>query len=221
MSVKGKVAFNGRFVKTEDIQRGQAILYTPEEWCRRGRETMSEVLRWQVIAFTFSVVPVWLLFIALVGTVNAFILAWPPVYCLLMISTFQILSKYQQDRELERGNFTGLFEHGLQYRVPFGPDFRFYPYSEIEKVRVDDTWPFPKLVLRLRGFKRPVKAIHAPTTLGEAGLGLLDRMVSEGPRTEGPPRLVLYGGSGARLEVSKASNGGDAVLPVFDVRSQL
>ncbi len=182
---------------------------------------MSEVLRWQVIAITVSIVPLWLLFIALLGTANAFILVWPPVYCLMMIAMFNIMTKYQQDRELERGNFTALFEHGLQYRVPLGPDFRFYPFSEIEKVWVDDTWPFPKLLLRLRGFKRPVKAIHASTTLGEAGLALMDRMVSEGPLTEGPPRLVLYGGSGARLEVSEPSNGGDAVPPVFDVRSQL
>ena len=39
MMLRGKVAFRGRFVATDEFNRGKPILHRAEEWSQRGKET--------------------------------------------------------------------------------------------------------------------------------------------------------------------------------------
>jgi hypothetical protein len=219
--MRTKIPFGGKWRTISDVQRGLPVLYTPEEWSRRGKETNDEVLRWLSWMLPLSILPFWVVLAVIIGAQGLFWVIYPPVYCLLMLVTWTISMRYHQNRELERSNYTGLFENGLQVRVPMNGVHFFIPYSQIEDFKVETTWKFPKLVVTIKGFRRPKKLMHVPTTLGEVGLGKLRMMLSGATEVDGPPRLVIYGDGSPSINLSEGFHENEPVLPVYDVRSQL
>jgi len=213
--LRGKVAFRGRFVATDEFDRGEPILLSAEEWSRRGKVTSDRYIEWYSCALIFTILPIWLLIAMIIGTADLFWVIYPPIYCVSLVAVNVLVINYFRRHEVEQRTYTGLFERGIQNRVPGGKVFLFVPYHLIRDFRVDEGWLLSKLVLDIEGFGRPIKLVHTPNTLGDDGLMLLRRMLTMTPEPEGPPRLVLYN-EGGKSVVDR-----DPVLPKYDVRSQL
>jgi hypothetical protein len=219
--VWGKVPRNGKLVKSEKIDRGPPVLHSAEDWSKKGSSTYDNILQWLLVFCVVVLIPVWLLVVFVVGLTDTFFLIYPWVYGFIYIVMFTYSSKRVQKQEVELGIHTGLFQHGLQYRFPFSKNHLFIPYRDIERFSVDTSWPYMKLVLHLRGFRRPLKLVHAPTILGLDGIQKLESTLAGSPDPVGPPRLVVYGGRGAKVEVLRDNGMDERLQLVSDVRSQL
>ncbi len=219
--VWGRVPREGKMVKAERIDRGQPVLHSAEDWSQKASSTYNGILRWLLVFCAMVLIPVWLFVVFLVGLTDIYWFVYPWVYSFIYITMFFLMSRSVQKREVEMGIHTGLFQNGLQYRFPFSKSHLFIPYRDIERFSVDTRWPYKKLVLHLQGFKRPLKLVHAPTILGMDGLQKLEGMIGGLPEPTGPPRLFVYGGRAAKVEVMKNKGMDDHLPPVSDVRSQL
>ena len=215
MTLRAKVPRDGKFVSVPAVERGRPILYSAEGWSSRARESSDKVVGvW--IWYYPPLMVLTVLFMSLVlGTVEALWIIQTLIFSVLYLVTFGLSEIYHRNREVSRGSYTGLFERGLQYRVPYQSLHYFIPFHLIEGFTVKTNWPYPRLVLRISGRRRPLKLVHAPVILGREGLALLDRRVNGEPGPREPPRLVLYteGGS-TRVD-------DDPTVPYYGVRSQL
>jgi len=206
---------DGKFVRVPDVERGRPFLYSAEEWSSRARESSDKIVGIWIWFYPPAMFLTVLVVSLALGTVEPFWIMYALIYSVLYLVVFGLSEIYHRNREVRRGNYTGLFEMGVQYRVPYNSLHFFIPYHLIEGFKVNTKWPFPNLELRIRGRRRPLKLVHAPEILGSEGLALMDRMVRGEPGPTEPPRLVLYTEGGtSRVE-------DDPTAPYFGVGSQL
>jgi hypothetical protein len=192
--MRGVVFRGGQKVKVKDVPRGRPILRTAEEWHRRQRAHVWD--NWWVVPIIHALIvyPIWIgLDLLLEGTVRGNTLVNATAYYLTYMGMMFIMEVYQSNRELGRGNYSGLFDHGIQLRQFDTYLFFFFPYCEIIDFRVKTGWFWQTLELDIPGMRKPFKLQGMPEILGEEGLAELRRRVDASAGRFEMPKLVLYG----------------------------
>jgi hypothetical protein len=189
-----RVPFRGKWVKADNVHRGDPIVYTPREWQRRASEIRSRSLLWNWIVFPpVMICTCFITFGLLGGLTDTFWLLWAVFYSLGWCSSNTVLELWQRRKELASSNYTGLFQYGVQWRLTGNNAHFFLPYSEMveyrmrRKLLVGDVIEF-----RIRGFKRPWVDGVLPRILNAGGLEELRRRVDGSAGRFEAPKLVLY-----------------------------
>ena len=96
------------------------------------------------------------------------------------------------------GLYSGLYDNGIVSIISVGPQVGFVPYHLIEEIKESRVNVNRMMMLKLKGFKRPI-AYDLKGLLGEEGIQMLYYILHKGPEPHGPPELYIYGGRGSRV----------------------
>ncbi len=193
--MRGLVPYKGKFVKADNIPRGEPVLYSAEEWMARDEVERRRYLRRVQVILPAIIIIVMSVFYLIVGrpfwpdiavSAVAYAIAFP-----LMLTIPEVLNGRRARRA---GVYSGLFRNGLMLRVPTREWATFVPYGFIEDFEVKRDM----LMLRLRGFNKP-QPIYMGGLLDVEGQGMLRTMIMGTPAMTEAPELHVYGGRASRL----------------------
>ncbi|NIP34832.1 MAG: hypothetical protein GWN97_08610, partial [Thermoplasmata archaeon] len=135
--MRGYVPGRDSFETVDDVPRGRPVLLTAEEWHRRSRRQQDGVFWWRYfLLIAVIAVVIWVGLDALLGTVDIFSWMDAAIYTVVFFICTYAAESYHSDREVERGTYSGLFEYGLQSRLFESSYYFFFPYCQIEDVKV-------------------------------------------------------------------------------------
>jgi len=206
MNVRGRVPKDGKWVKADNIDIGEPLLYTVEEWGdRMEREWRRATIRGMAL-FVFLVFPLLAAFLMeAIGWLNS--LAISAAVILIFPAVMIILLWMMKRRADQLGLHGGLYTNGIVSIASVGLPVVFLPYLLIEEIKTPRVNFFNRmLTLKIKGFKLPI-SFELRGVLGEEGIKTLRYMMSKGPEPQGPPELHIYGGRGARIRSIPRNSG--------------
>jgi hypothetical protein len=190
--MKGLVLRGGKFNSEREVPRGPPVLRTADEWHGRGVRLRREKMPSRLFLSFLVFFPVMFFLMLVVWDIPAsFVVPYTFFYWIGYRVMGHFHEIYQSNREVERQNFSGLFEYGVQVRLEETNLFFFVPYAEIINFRVKRGWFGHNLEIKVRDLKKPFVTDDLPEILGVEGLDELRRRIGRGAVEM--PRLVLYG----------------------------
>jgi len=194
--MKGYVPFRGKFITVSDVPRGRPIVRTAEEWHQRGLECHEDGgwLRYFLMVALISFPAYTITWALLDGALTAIGLVNAAVYTMTYTSLTYASERYHSNREVRRGTYTGIFEHGLQIRIFESSAFFFLPFCEMTGMRLREGLFRWYVEVDLRGFNRPFKVYNLVKHMGDNGYAEIQRRVGTGIPMPELPRLHVYGG---------------------------
>ena len=202
MWLRERILMSGYQVPMDEIDRGQLLVHTSEEWRSRYESYMrSHVTINSVVYLGLGIILTTLMYLA-IGTLGAILLV-----CLVVLMILMVHSAISTGNDLEAGGPSpGIYENGIEMPIfPMYATRLFIPWSEANDawvkrssifrdmlyVSVTDSrwrWRFPATVLGEEGVATAIHRARTPPTL-------------QIPEPEdAPPRLVLYTSEGVRTE---------------------
>ncbi len=198
--MRGLVPYKGKFVKADNIPRGEPLLYSAEEWMARNKVERRRYLRRILV-----ILPVTILTIVSVMNLIAGNPLWPDIVVSAVVYTIAFplmlsIPEVLNGRKARKARvYSGLFQNGLMFRVPTREWATFVPYGlvedfEVKRVNLVNNM----LMLRLRGFKKP-QPVYMGGLLDAEGQGMLRTMIMGASVMTEAPELHVYGGRASRL----------------------
>ena len=198
--MRGLVPYKGKFVKADNIPRGEPVLYSAEEWMARNKVERRRYMRRVVVILPAIIIILVSVFYLIAGrpfwpniavSVVVYVIAFP-----LMLSVPEVMNGRRARRA---GVYSGLFQNGLMLRVPTREWATFVPYGFIEDFEVKRVnFVNNMLMLRLRDFNKQ-QPIYMGGLLDVEGQGMLRTMIMGTPAMTEAPELHVYGGRASRL----------------------
>ena len=209
----------GKFNSQKEVPRGLPVLRIAEEWHQRGVSLRKERIPTKLFLSALVFFPIMLfLMMALWDMPPSFVVQYTFFYWVGFLIADFAHESYQSNREVERQNFSGLFEYGVQVRVEKTNLFFFVPYAEIMDFRVKEGWFGQNLELDVRNLKKPFVTDDLPEILGVEGLDELRRRIGQGAVEM--PKLVLYEERTPAIMTSAPFFVAESRVPVYSARLQ-
>ena len=200
MKVRGRVPKDGKFVKADNIDIGEPLLYSIEEWGdRMEREWRRTTIQGSAL-FIFLVFPLFASFLIFMTEAPLLISVALSTAMALMFPVLMIIILRKVKRKAHQlGLHGGLYDNGIVGITIVEPPVVFVPYPLIEEIKTPRVNFFNRmLTLKIKDFKAPI-TFEMRAVLGEEGINTLRYKMSKGHEPQGPPELFIYGGRGSRI----------------------